>query len=173
MSILRQDTFSYMWASTKNLTVNIPTFINISSVERSPSHSLLCWRGLANISRSSVTSGAVQNPECETWQNLKCISGCWGKVHHKASYTQACQPWKSLLRFLGSMACWMSRLTCPPTLSTAPSSTPFSFSCSRSSTRSATLLKLWLSLQMDRSEEGEEEDADTYSCSYHHVLVSL
>lgn len=41
----------------------------------------------------------------------------------------------------------MSRLTCPPTLSTVPSSTPFSFSCSLSSTRSATLLKLWLSLQ--------------------------
>ncbi|KAG7226116.1 hypothetical protein INR49_018727 [Caranx melampygus] len=57
-------------------------------------------------------------------------------------YTQACQPGKSLLRFLGSMACCMSRLTCPPTLSTVPSSTPFSFSCSRSSTRSATLLKL-------------------------------
>lgn len=67
-------------------------------------------------------------------------------------YTQACQPWKSLLRFLGSMACWMSRLTCPPTLSTVPSSTPFSFSCSLSSTRSATLLELWLSLKEEECE---------------------
>lgn len=57
-------------------------------------------------------------------------------------YTQACHPGKSLLRFLGSMACWINRLTCPPTLSTVPSSTPFNFSCNLSSTRSATLLKL-------------------------------
>lgn len=60
--------------------------------------------------------------------------------------TQACHPGKRRLRFLGSIACWMRRFTWPPTLSTVPSSTPFSFSCSRSNTRSATLLKLWLSL---------------------------
>lgn len=58
-------------------------------------------------------------------------------------HTQAFHPGKSRLRFLGSMACWISKFTCPPTLSTVPSSTPFSFSCSLIKTRSATLLKLW------------------------------
>ncbi|KAJ8368815.1 hypothetical protein SKAU_G00088430, partial [Synaphobranchus kaupii] len=61
----------------------------------------------------------------------------------------ACQPGKRRLRFLGSIACWMRRLTWPLTLRTAPSSTPFSFSCRRRRTRSATLLKLCVSL-LDR-----------------------
>ncbi|TNN69789.1 hypothetical protein EYF80_020021 [Liparis tanakae] len=70
----------------------------------------------------------------------RCDTDCAMESFPRA-YTQACQPGKSLLRFLGSMACWMSRFTCPPTLSTVPSSTPFSLSCSLSSTRFATLLK--------------------------------
>lgn len=83
-------------------------------------------------------------------------------------YTQACQPEKSLLRFPGSMACWMSRLTCPPALSTVPSSTPFSFSCSLSSTRSATLLELWLSLQEEEVEGDETEEVEIRTDLHHH-----
>lgn len=81
-------------------------------------------------------------------RHFHCIisyAGFFG-VRITVCQTQACHPGKRRLRFLGSIACWMRRFTWPPTLSTVPSSTPFSFSCRRSNTRSATLLKLWLSL---------------------------
>ena len=51
-----------------------------------------------------------------------------------------CQPGKSLHRFCGSLASWISLLTWPLTLNCTPSSSPCSFCCSRKRARPATLL---------------------------------
>lgn len=53
-----------------------------------------------------------------------------------------CHPGKSLDRFLGSLASWINKLTCPDTLSWTPSSIPWSFCSNLSKTLSANLLTL-------------------------------
>lgn len=102
-----------------------------------------------NIKKQTVSSSLNINTYTKYTGGLKMKAKMYfQKAEFKGNsyaeyHTQAFHPGKSRLRFLGSMACCISKFTCPPTLSTVPSSTPFSFSCSLIKTRSATLLKLW------------------------------